>query len=181
MPTLNLSSLNTLAEAVRDLTDLSEPWSIHLLEAAPRRRGWNCDIDAWLTEHPQAANRLKKITHYQTSELSFIDVLETLPCEVSQQQPNTAIEAGREEACWVVLQALAAHTPILASDELRSWFTMGDEPGIFIEADQPHAVADALRRLINDPLLREHYAKAAGRTAERQFSRSSILETYKTL
>ena len=185
VPTLNLSALNTLASVIQEVADLSDGWVIRLIEAAPRRRGWVCDLDGWLKEHPVLAACFDKMVPYQTSELACVDMIVSMPCELADgqqwQKLNAAIDSGSEEACWVVLQAIAARVPLLGCSSLRSWFAGAEDPGLFIEPDGPKVVARALREFAQDAALRQRCSDAAGRVAELQFSREATLEALTSL
>ena len=185
VPTLNLNSLNALATIIREVADMSEQWTIRLIEAAPRRRGWVCDLDSWLKEHPAVQACFEKMVPYQTSELSSVDLLVALPCDIvgcqSSRNLNAAKGAGSEEACWVVLQAIASRVPLLGSDTLRAWFAGEEDPGYFVEAGEPKIAAQALRELALDPALRQRCAEAAGRVAESQFSPAATIDAYEKL
>jgi len=81
---------------------------------------------------------------------------------------------GRESFGIVLLEAMAAGKPIVASDihGYRSVVRRGEQ-GLLVPPQNPRALAGALARLLSDDALRERMG-ASGRERVRQFSWESV-------
>jgi glycosyltransferase involved in cell wall biosynthesis len=79
--------------------------------------------------------------------------------------PNQGVGLGRP-----VLEAARHGKPVVASgSRTGAGILLPDETGILLDEGTPDALAQALRRLIADPGLRERLGKAAAAHAQRQF------------
>jgi glycosyltransferase involved in cell wall biosynthesis len=88
--------------------------------------------------------------------------------------------SSRSEALPVsVLEAMAAGLPVVASrvggiPEL----VVDGESGLLVPAGDPHALAEALQRLIDDPSLRARLGAAGRARVEKRFRLESFLEAH---
>ena len=179
MPTITLGMLETLDHVLTHIADLAGNWKIRLIEAAPHRRDWVCDLDAWLLEHPVAAQCFEEAVAYHPAELDKIDLLVALPGTASANQD---VDTGSEEASWIALQALASSIPLLATQTLCEWFWDKEAPGIFVrDGHDAKEAAAGLRKLAEQPNERARFAQAAKRIASSQFSRDNVVKTLATL
>ena len=177
IPTLTLKMLDKIDEALIHVADLAPHWKITVIEAARHRRGWVCNVDDWLEEHPVTAGCFDAVIPYQRMALATIDLLVALPC-LTQPDPDSAdpIEVGGEAVCWSILHALQARIPLLSTASVANWFDLESLPGIFVE--QPHdgkAIASALREFDQEPALFARYGDSGSEIAERQFSQETAV------
>jgi glycosyltransferase involved in cell wall biosynthesis len=73
------------------------------------------------------------------------------------------------------LEAMQCGTPVVVSDRARLPEVVGDA-GLLIDPDDPSTIAEACRRLLDDPELRTHYREAGIRQAQ-TFSWRATAET----
>jgi hypothetical protein len=179
MPTITLTMLDTLDRVLTHVADLSGNWKLRLIEAAPHRRDWVCDLDAWLLDHPVVAQCFKEAIAYHPAELDKIDFLVALPGTAPTDQDA---ETGSEEAAWIVLQTISASIPLLATHALRDWFWDKEAPGIFVSNGRDaKEAASALRTLAKSSQERANFAQTAERITGAQFSRNAVVKTLSTL
>jgi glycosyltransferase involved in cell wall biosynthesis len=71
----------------------------------------------------------------------------------------------------VVLEAMAQAKPVVATDVGGTAEAVVDgETGLLVPPGDPHALAEAIRRLIDDPELARRLGEAGRRRVEREFS-----------
>ena len=88
---------------------------------------------------------------------------------------------GGESFGVVLLEAMAAGTPVVASDidGYRNVATEGDH-AILVRPGDPDALAEALTRVLEDPAIREKLVEGSRRRAE-EFSMTRLAERYEQL
>jgi glycosyltransferase involved in cell wall biosynthesis len=88
----------------------------------------------------------------------------------------------REGLPVALLEAMANRLPIVATDVGACAETICDgEGGIIIPPNSPGILADALARLLDDPILRDKFREAARLRIEKYFSVSRVAQDYLTL
>ncbi len=80
-----------------------------------------------------------------------------------------------------VLEAMCAGLPIIASNVGGTKDLLADDCGILISPDDRQELADALKRMMNDPELRNEYGRRAKARAEKEFSLETMLDRYEKL
>jgi glycosyltransferase involved in cell wall biosynthesis len=100
--------------------------------------------------------------------------------DVFYQAADVFAFPARDESFGNVLAEAMAHGLALATTPVglaRHWIRDG-ENGILVREDSPEDLADALKRLIADPPLRERLGRQARRDALTLFSADSVVEAY---
>jgi glycosyltransferase involved in cell wall biosynthesis len=78
---------------------------------------------------------------------------------------------------WVIVEALAAGLPIIATDKGAIVESVIDGTNGFIVADRsPEAIAEAIDVLLADPALRERFGRASRAHYEREFTEARMVE-----
>jgi len=92
-----------------------------------------------------------------------------------------ALPSRREGFPVTVIEAMACALPVVASDVSGVREALGDDPpGIIVPPGQPDALAEALRRLVDDPALRYDLGVRARRRAEQEFSLAAVGSSLRT-
>jgi glycosyltransferase involved in cell wall biosynthesis len=82
----------------------------------------------------------------------------------------------------VLIEAMAAGIPIVATDVPGIRDVVKNEvTGLLVPPAQPQKLADAINRLINDPLLRHRLIEAASRDVRERFTWDIVLPQYQKL
>jgi glycosyltransferase involved in cell wall biosynthesis len=88
----------------------------------------------------------------------------------------------REGAPRALIEAAAIGRPVVTTDWPGCRDVVVDgETGLLVPARHIHSLVTALRKLLDDPLLRARMGKAARRHAERHFSSDAAVEKMQTL
>lgn len=92
----------------------------------------------------------------------------------------------REGVPKSLIEALATGLPIVTTDSVGCRDTVKDgENGILVPTHNPAAIADALKTLIENPVLRRKMGKESRRIAERDYDVENVasvhLQIYDTL
>lgn len=155
-----------------------EEWKgqrIHLQALAHLRdvRGWNC----WIVGGPQRPHEIRLLDSLKSEAVSlgiadrvrFVgqrsDVPRILAAADIYCQPNT----GLEGLPVVFTEALDARLPIVTSDIGGFWEVVDETCGIRVPAGDSLAVAESLRRLIDDRAARERMGDAGRARARAMF------------
>ncbi len=125
--------------------------------------------------------------HALVDELGIADrVLFTgLRSDVPELLPGfdvSCLSSVHEGAPLVVLEAMAAGVPVVATDcgALRDLVADGED-GFIVPVGDPRAIADRLAQLIADPDLRHAMGERARARAEREFSIEQTVQGYQRL
>jgi glycosyltransferase involved in cell wall biosynthesis len=80
-----------------------------------------------------------------------------------------ALPSRYEGATYAVMEAMRAGTPVIVTDVVGNRDAVEDgHSGLFVPADDPEALADAMCRLLSDPALSRRIGEAGrARVAER--------------
>jgi glycosyltransferase involved in cell wall biosynthesis len=82
----------------------------------------------------------------------------------------------------VLIEAMAAGIPVVATDVPGIRDVVKNElTGLLVPPAQPQKLADAINRLINDPLLRNRLIEAASRDVRERFTWDIVLPKYRQL
>lgn len=82
----------------------------------------------------------------------------------------------------VLLEAMAAGCPIVATDVGgNSMAVIDGKTGVLVETKRPQLLADAIIRLLNDPELRDEYAKNAYERFKAEFTVATMTTRYENL
>jgi glycosyltransferase involved in cell wall biosynthesis len=87
---------------------------------------------------------------------------------------------------YTCLEAMASGTAVVASDAgSLPELVANQEDGLLVRADDPAALASAIVRVLNEPMLRDQLATAARATVMRRFARDLVcrqtVETYRDI
>lgn len=131
-----------------------------LAEAVPRLRATRPDVRVVVAGRPggatpQLEGRLELVGHRDDvgDLLAAADVV--------------VVPSRREGLPGVVVEAMALGTPVVASDLPGCREALGDDLGVLVAPDDPAALADALRRVLDDPGCAGDPAVARARAHER--------------
>ena len=93
-----------------------------------------------------------------------------------------AISSSSEGFSLAAIQAMAAGTPVVATRSGGPEQMITDEKdGLLVPAGSPVDLAQAVRRLAQEPALGIRLANAAGETATERYSLSAMIESYQGL
>jgi glycosyltransferase involved in cell wall biosynthesis len=93
-----------------------------------------------------------------------------------------AIPSRYEGLPLVLLEAMLSGCAIVATDVGSILDALQDgETGLVVPVDNADALADALRRLRNDPRLRLRLGAAAAESAQRQYTAAAMAQAYERL
>jgi glycosyltransferase involved in cell wall biosynthesis len=81
-----------------------------------------------------------------------------------------------------MLEAMACHVPVVATDcpSGPSEILEGDV-GILVPRDDAKGLSDALRKVLQDPALRDHLARVGRRRVEERYSLDQMVSAYERL
>jgi len=83
---------------------------------------------------------------------------------------------------WVVLEAMTAELPIIATKVgVIPEVIQNNENGILIKPRSSEAIVEAIKKLLDNPSLREKLAKAGRKTVEEKFNLQIMLKQYEDL
>lgn len=128
-----------------------------LVGDGPLRRELQAEVERLgLTDRVHLLGKVEKVVPFYHAARCFV-----LP------------SVARSEAFGIVqLEAMAAGTPVVntALDSGVPSVSLDGETGLTVPPADPAALSAAVRRILDDPLLREHFGRAARIRAEREFS-----------
>lgn len=149
--------LNVLTEALRKLA--SEKWRLLLVGDGPEREAVERSL--------ASAGLLERVQF--TGAVSYDAVPEFYQQMDVLVMPTQTTKRIREQFGRVLVEAMASGVPVIGS-------TCGaipeviDDAGLVVPEGDADALANALRRVLNDDDLREHLARAGRTRAERHYS-----------
>jgi glycosyltransferase involved in cell wall biosynthesis len=83
---------------------------------------------------------------------------------------------------WVLVEAMAAGLPIIATDQGAITESVADgKNGFIVPAGSPDAIAEKLNLLRNNPSLRNEMAKASRRLYEEGFTGEKLADNYERI
>ena len=190
-------------QAACQIQDLEVPIVIIYPASIQPRKNQKLLVDAiqrLSTSHPEIVRRLECLfvgpiasqSYYddlirQLSELSFKNQCKFLGWrndvpELLAESTLFCLLSSNEGVPYSVLEAMHAAIPIVASDAggIPDVVESGKN-GIVVSGESPDAVADAVRKVIEDPDLRLRISTAARAYAEKYHSRQGWLDNYSAL
>jgi len=91
--------------------------------------------------------------------------------------PSYATRTWKEQFGRVLVEAMACGTPVIGSDSGEIPHVVGEAGLIFPEKDAP-ALRDCLKRMIEDPALRQRLIALGRARAEREYSCEAVATTW---
>jgi glycosyltransferase involved in cell wall biosynthesis len=104
------------------------------------------------------------------------------PAEALRQAGLLVLPSEAEGFGLVLIEAMSAGVPVVATDVagIRDVVKNG-ETGLLVPPGDPPALASAIRRVVEDPSLRESLVEEGSRYVRERFSWESVLARYRAL
>lgn len=180
-------TMSPASERIRQELGLSQPWPIILYQGGLQQGRGLEKLVRTAAHVPQAyfvfigGGRLTHNLIELTRQLGLQDRVHFIPTVALAELPAYTASADIgvqpiENTCLnhfttdsnKLFEYLIAGLPVVATDfpEIRR-IVRGNDVGCLVPANNPEALAEALNRLVAEPMLREHYAGNARITAQR--------------
>lgn len=116
------------------------------------------------------------ISRYKEDNIKYWGLVSGEKKEKLFQQTDVFVVPSRDESCsLVVLEAFAAHKPVIVSDQVGAKYMLTDKSGWMFDITS----IDALRNLLRDIASGKYDLKAFGQEARKQYERYVSRERYK--
>lgn len=159
--------LKTLLHALTQIQDL--PWRLIVVGLGP----YEAQFDM-IAQNLQLTQRIRRLGYVPHSEaplyLSAFDLL-VLP---SETRPSWKEQFGR-----VIIEAIACGTPVVGSDSGEIPFLIqATSGGLTFPEGQPKALADQLRQLILNPLLRSQLVERGREIVLQNYTNAGLTQRF---
>jgi colanic acid/amylovoran biosynthesis glycosyltransferase len=145
----------------------------YLLRAAHELRRRGVEIEVEVVGEGSQARQLEKLARDLSLNVAFPGQLSPANVRSAMERATMLVHPSPDigdAVPTVIKEAMAVGAPVIGSDvagipELLDW----GRCGLVVPPREPHAIADAIQQLLENPALRRSYAEAARKHAEENF------------